>query len=64
MSYSDDGFMLEGGVGVEIQVDKVIYLFFQDRMVWSTTTSGLNNFVPTDNPVGYMPLEFGVMFGR
>jgi hypothetical protein len=63
-NYSDIGFGLVGGVGVDVQVDKIIYLYAQTEMYWSTTPSDVNGFIPMDNPISIVPIEVGILFGR
>jgi opacity protein-like surface antigen len=63
-TYSDAGFGIVGGAGLELQVEKVIYLYLQAEAFWSTTPSDVNGFIPMDNPFNILPIQFGVLFGR
>jgi hypothetical protein len=63
-NYSDTGFGIVSGLGFEVQVDKIIYLYLQGEMVWSTTPGDLNRFIPMDNPASLVPVQAGIIFGR
>ena len=64
-TYQDtDHLTLVGGLEVEIPLWERIHLYVQGEMAYDYLQSETVNFVPLDQPIRFIPVSVGLVFGK
>ena len=63
-SKSEDDFLMEAGLGLEVPLIKGIYIFLQGKMSYVFMTNNYSNFGSVDNLTGVIPVQAGVVFSN
>jgi hypothetical protein len=61
---SSGGFLLEGGVGIEVPIIKFLYVYLQGRTVCEFENSNFASYAGIDNTSVYVPIEMGIVFTK
>ena len=56
-------FLAEGGLGLEMRLDKEMAVLLQGKLTYDFTTAHFANFGSTDSPNIVVPIEIGLLFG-
>jgi hypothetical protein len=56
-------FLAEGGLGLEVKLDKETAAFLQGKLTYDFTTAHFAGYGSTDSPNIVVPIEIGLLFG-
>ncbi len=64
-TYRDsDHFTMLGGLGVEVPLWEKVHLYVQGEIAYDFLKGETVNFVPLDQPIGFIPVSVGLVFGK